>query len=335
MRAGIKAFCLAATLCCSALAAAKDNKAEARALVERNRSLTNIRSSGSPSFKLQATFVYRGAKSGAVEGSYELHWASPQQWKETFQAGDARVTRVFTQGALSRSSEGLFPAPENEISDLFLAPVEVHSEDPSGIQKTATTTVKCVNMNYVPFDCPGCQGVFGSLARIACFDAGTGLLQQLQVLTGSKKELWDYSNYQPFEGSKSIPGILKRQTIDGDYFEAQLVSANTATFPASEFEPLAAPSPRAACDTSAPRPLKNPDPDYSQEALGGRRDIRAIFSVLLGADGVPVSATTVKSGGEVFDREAIRTLMRWRFAPATCKGQKVPVSISVELNSHI
>jgi hypothetical protein len=286
---------------------------------------------------LKASFVYRdgGAKSGPVEGSYELHWASPQQWKETFRAGDARVTRVFTQGALSRSSEGLFPAPDYEISELFIPPIEVQSEDPAGIQKTPTTAVKCVNMYHVPSDCPGCQGVFGHLGRIACFDASTGLLQQLQVLTGSKKDLWDYSDYHQFEGTKSVPRVLKKQTTQGDFFEAHVLALDTATFPASEFQPLAAPLPRAACDTSAPRARSNPDPDYSQQALGGRRDIRAIFKVLLGADGVPVSVSAVKSGGEVFDRESIRTLMRWRFAPATCKGEPVPVSISVELNSHM
>src|ERR1043166_2241165 len=88
------------TLCCSMLAVAKDNKAEAKALLDRNRSLTQMRSAGDPSFKLRAAFTYQapGRNSPTVEGMYELHWASPDQWKETFQAGDTRVTRVFTQG---------------------------------------------------------------------------------------------------------------------------------------------------------------------------------------------------------------------------------------------
>jgi TonB family protein len=338
MRSAIKS--LIVVLCCSVLVAAKDTKAAATALVERNRSRTDIRSTGSPSFKLRAAFTYQaaGGKSAPVEGIYELHWASQQQWRETFQAGNTRVTRVFTQGALSRSNDGVFPAPDDEISDLFVPPIEVQPEYPAGIQKSShgSAAVECVNMNYLPSACPSCGFAHGPVSRIACFDPATGLFLQLQVLGNwTKDDLWDYSDYRTFGEGKFVPQMLKRKTSEGDFIEAHLVELDTAAFPSTEFQPFPAPVPVVSCDTKAPRALRDPSPNYSQQALNGRREVHAVYRVLLASDGVPVSVSPGKSGGEIFDREAIQGLMRWRFAPATCKGQPVAVSISIEQSVSI
>jgi hypothetical protein len=335
MRVTLALIIATGILCSSVLARGKNTRAEAKTLVERNRELTDIRSSGSPSFKLRATFLYKSAdmKSNPVEGIYELHWDSPQRWRESFQVGYTKVMRVFAGGSLSRSSEGTFPISDIDVSDIFIAPIEVLEEYPADIQDSPRhkTAAKCVDMRYAPPDCPGCTE---NTDRIACFDPATGLLKQLQVLGNPKPDLWDYDAYEAFGSGKFVPRVLKMQTSEGDYAEARIVGIETATFADSEFEPLPAPVPSSPCDKTAPRVLHDPEPRHSQQGQAGRKQDRTVFRVLVGPDGVPISAIPLKSGGDLFDREAVRGLMKWRFAPATCKGKPVPVSIAVELQSH-
>ncbi|WP_296529477.1 energy transducer TonB [Rhodoferax sp.] len=73
--------------------------------------------------------------------------------------------------------------------------------------------------------------------------------------------------------------------------------------------------------------LQNPKPVYPplSKRLGEQGQV--VYSVLIGADGLPVSARLVRSSGfERLDQASLNAVMRWRYTPG--KRQGVPMAMS-------
>jgi hypothetical protein len=311
-----------------------DKREQARAILDRNQVLTELRAPGSPSFRLAATFAYQvtAQKSAPVHGTYELLWSSPGEWKEDFQSGTAHVIRVFANGKLSRSAEGIFPAPDSDISSVFAPPPQPEGLVPRGVQKSSSAgkSISCVEMR---FELPAGVAGFSNVERTECFDDASGLLSQVQMQASGKPNLWDFSDYEPWGNGKFVPTTLKYQASSGEYFEVHVSKIALESFDTSQFSVTEeAPPPPANCKMQPPRALQDPEPNHSNQALQRRRNIRAVYKVRLGSDGVPIEVAPQISGGDLFDQESIWALMRWRFAPAKCAGKPSPVTIAVELS---
>jgi hypothetical protein len=68
---------------------AKDNKqAEAEALLQRARELSDIRCEGCPPFRLVARVRVTPARGIQPDGEYDLLWASSEQWREDIKFPD-------------------------------------------------------------------------------------------------------------------------------------------------------------------------------------------------------------------------------------------------------
>ncbi len=99
----------------------------------------------------------------------------------------------------------------------------------------------------------------------------------------------------------------------------------------AESIPSAPPSARGA-DTS-PRPIRSPQPDYPAQALRRRESGTVLVQVHVDARGRPERVEVVQSSrSRVLDREAVRTVERWEFAPATRGGQPVPAKVLVPID---
>jgi hypothetical protein len=46
---------------------------------------------------------------------------------------------------------------------------------------------------------------------------------------------------------------------------------------------------------------------------------------IVGTDGQPHDIQVAQTGGEAFDAAAVRTVKLWRFEPARCEGQVIPM----------
>jgi hypothetical protein len=312
---------------------AADKTDHATTIRQRNQQLTEIRTPGSPSFRLLAKFAYQitAQKTVPVEGTYELLWSSPGEWKEEFRSGTSRVTRVFARGKISRLMEGVFPAPDADISGVFTVPPEPNGDHPSRVRTNSREgkPVSCVEMRYEPPDGPA--PVYNNLERIECFDDTSGLLSQVQLQPSGKPSVWDFSDYAQWGNGKFVATTLKHQASSGEYYEVHVSKMAAETFDSSQFAVNDEGAP-AKCKMQAPRILRGPEPNHSQLALHGRRDVRAVYRITVGSDGVPTSVAPQNSGGDLFDQESVWALMTWRFAPASCDGEPASTTIAVELN---
>jgi protein TonB len=101
--------------------------------------------------------------------------------------------------------------------------------------------------------------------------------------------------------------------------------------------PAAPPAPPAPPRVEPPSTnadyLQNPKPQYpvTSKRLGEQGQV--IHSVLIGVDGLPISAQLVKSSGfDRLDQAAYNAVMRWRYVPGKRNGVPAAMSFNVPIN---
>ena len=88
-------------------------------------------------------------------------------------------------------------------------------------------------------------------------------------------------------------------------------------------------------DVTHPQLTYNLDPEYSDTARRAKYQCTNVLSVIVGADGLPLSIWIVKPCGEGLDENSIAAIQKWTFRPATKDGEPVPVFINVETSFHL
>ena len=86
---------------------------------------------------------------------------------------------------------------------------------------------------------------------------------------------------------------------------------------------------------SAPRPIYQPDPEYSEEARKAKYTGTCVLWLVVGADGHPREVKVTRSVGLGLDEKAIEAVKTWKFEPAMKDGKPVAVQISVEVEFRL
>lgn len=85
-------------------------------------------------------------------------------------------------------------------------------------------------------------------------------------------------------------------------------------------------------DVKLPRPIHDPDPDFSH--VGLKKNGEIMLSLIVGADGVPFAIKVDRSLDPALDKIAIQAAKKWRFAPATEDGKPVARRMNVVFTVH-
>jgi TonB family protein len=86
---------------------------------------------------------------------------------------------------------------------------------------------------------------------------------------------------------------------------------------------------------SAPIPIYQPDPEYSEEARKAKYQGTVILWMVIGSDGRVHEAKVVRSLGLGLDEKALEAVKTWKFEPAKKDGQAVSVQLNVEVNFRL
>jgi protein TonB len=92
---------------------------------------------------------------------------------------------------------------------------------------------------------------------------------------------------------------------------------------------------RVGGGVSAPRPIYQPDPEYSEEARKAKYTGTCVLWLVVGADGRPREVKVTRSVGLGLDEKAIEAVKTWKFEPAMKDGKPVAVQISVEVEFRL
>jgi protein TonB len=88
---------------------------------------------------------------------------------------------------------------------------------------------------------------------------------------------------------------------------------------------------RVGGGVSAPRPIYDPDPQYSEAARQARFQGAVILQIVVGADGRTRDVRVQRSVGMGLDQKAIEAVQRWRFEPAMKDGHPVATQVNIEV----
>jgi TonB family protein len=89
---------------------------------------------------------------------------------------------------------------------------------------------------------------------------------------------------------------------------------------------------RGSVDGYGPRKTRHVDPAYPKFAQDQLIQGLVILAAVITADGCPSGLEVVRGVHPVLDYSALRTVMKWRYAPATMNGEAIPVFMTVAVN---
>jgi periplasmic protein TonB len=84
-----------------------------------------------------------------------------------------------------------------------------------------------------------------------------------------------------------------------------------------------------------PRPIYDPDPDYSDAARKAKYQGSVLLWLIVGPEGLPHNIRLQRSLGMGLDEKAIAAVSTWRFQPATLNGKPVAVEVNVQVSFRL
>lgn len=93
---------------------------------------------------------------------------------------------------------------------------------------------------------------------------------------------------------------------------------------------------RVGGGVTAPVPIFQPDPEYSEEARKAKYQGVVVLTITVGTDGRPRDVRVARSLGLGLDEKAIESVKTWKFEPGRNKdGIPVAVQVNVEVDFHL
>jgi TonB family protein len=307
---------------------AEDIQKAAEAMLDQARQLSDIRSSNSPAFRLNATFSFIGRDLETLQGTYTEVWISNSQWRRETIVGNFR--RVEIGGATRRwliDGGNDFPKEAERLPTL----VEMF---PS---RTVNFDFESMTMPDSKTQCAITKAAGEKHQRHAfCFDKESKVLvETIAPQLVGERGVADYScSYDDFRkfGSYWFPRAMSCLQEGHRKMDAKVIELSAAPSPdAALFTPPAEAVEIGNCSTNSvpPKAVSTPDP---MPPLGMRdHQSTVVLWMVVDTKGKAQNLRIARSGGKQFDDSALATVRGWRFKPGTCNGEPMPVRINVEL----
>jgi TonB family protein len=303
----------------------------AEALMDHARKLSDIRAKNAPGFRLKATFTFVGKDLESKRGSYTEDWVSDSQWRRETVVGDFHRVEV---GTLNRTwkldSSKDFPDTAAKVSGLM----EIF---PSTLARFEFESITDSTDTNPPEICattkPGAQH---ERYRF-CFDPKSGALIAKISPDIRPKGSSDYSCfYGIFRKLGDFWFPHEMACLQDKHRELEAKVDELAAEPPPDdalFKPPPGAIERGHCSgkLAPPTQTRNPAPNFS---MGFQQGSHVSLSLIVDTQGKPQNLEVRQSGGKDFDDDALKTVQKWRFKPATCDGDPMPLEIRVEIDLH-
>ena len=305
---------------------ANEKDAEAKALIEHAKQLSDIRVEGAPAFKLRINFKIIAKNGSATEGEYTEVWVSKVQWRKDTVAGPFRRVEVVNDRK-RWLLDGTTPMPEHlrdvdSLYDFEPLPPAVWKPRKIADRERRGLKVRCVETDV----------------ESLCFDKTDGTLayQVTSRLSGnySEEHACFYSDYQKFDGRLVTRSYActenKKVTIEAKVVE---LIADTAPDPAL-FTPPEGAKESVSClgKVQPPRVVRQVDLTIPQPSHG---DELVVISMLVGTDGKPRDFKVLSPSNQDYDQQALEAVKLWLFKPGLCDKEPTEMTITVEVEFHL
>lgn len=313
-------------------ALANKRDAEAAALIDHAKQVSDIRADGAPAFRMRVTFKTIKQDGSMLEGSYTEVWVSKAQWRRETVLGDFRRTEVAAgrKRWLLDSTAGVPDYVAELLNLLTFDRFEAEAWKPRKIENREIKglSVRCLETN------PDFHGARSAL----CFDGSSGAvaaeIRPLPMETRIVDKACFFSDFQKFDSR-----VLAR-SYECDEDKQLRLQARIAEFmaqPAPDpalFGPLAGAKESVNCLG----PIKHPTVVYQQTPIPPRTSggsTVVMIGIVVGIDGRPHDLRVFSAPNNGFDQAALEAARQWKFKPATCGGEPVEVEIALEIDFHL
>jgi len=307
------------TICCAG------DKVQPSTLLQRAAEVSDIRGSGATPFRLKAKLKTYGGQ--PYEGIYELTWVSNDQWREEISIGNDKAIRIGGRGTVSLENDSAeAQSIRGKIRSLNV-PIALTLRP----QESLSSVKDRKKSGAVVLRCTSRTGKHVSEAEL-CFDPDKGtLVSERYVGPVSQGSMVVYAGYTEFVG-KLVPAIVKTYFADAITSEVEVTSlSRLSSVDTAAFNVGVGYTTMAGCESPlAPLALEAPDPLYPDK-LRKRAPQFVKLSVIVDESGA-VQKTEVTQSAAALDKYAIDAVGKWKFSPAMCGMQPVPLPVSIEIN---
>jgi TonB family protein len=302
---------------------------EAIARLEEAVSKTNIFEL--PSFAMRAE-VHVENHGKMMDGTYELLWNGPDQWKERTSLPGYSEVQIGGKGAvwLQRSPD-LIRFPIHNLQQALGFSSSVGSPQSMSLVQLGLTpndTIKKTNKRKDHGDKLTCFEIENEqkYRPEICINEGSGIIARATPY-------YSDADLQPV-GGRVFPRHLSIHHGNETVAEVNITELSTpAQFAPETFTPPTGVVPQAGCmNPTMPRLVKRQNPEYPPIARQQRRQGLVAIDALIGKDGVPRTRRVVESAGPDFEASSLHAVSQWRYDPAMCNGQPVEVETVVTVN---
>ncbi len=305
------------------------NQQEAIARLERAISKTNIFEL--PSFAMKADIELED-HGRVVNGTYELLWDGPDQWREGI------VIPGYTE--VQTGGKGTIWVQRS----VDFIPVSIHLlHQALGFGSSIGSPQ---SMSLVALDLTSRDSIKKISKRkdhqeeLTCFEIEDERKHSSEICVNDSTEtvvrapfMFADSDLQPV-GAKTFPRLLISHHGEEVVAKVKVRELESpAQFPPATFSPPAGVSPEVGCmNPSKPHAVKKPPPEYPMTARQQHREGTVSFDVLIGTNGIPQIRKLIERAGIDLDDSGRQAVNLWRYDPAMCNGKPVEVETVLQVN---
>jgi len=312
------------------LAKKPKNDEEALQLLQKARSLADIRAPGSPPFrargKIECTSL--DAQKPPFTGAWSLLWQAPLQWREEVSFPGFTQVRVASGGKLwTYRNMAYEPVRVYQLGELLDFRSQWVLRSGQTISGPKHKSRKGVSM-----ECVEVKGEPGPW-RDLCLDSTTLFPAWIEPFSHTTLSVpfHEYSDYMPW-GDHQFPRFMR--AYEGDRLilsvRAEIEPAPAAD--SSQFTPPVSAVEWDWCDNAEPpKKISTVPPHYPGTALEERR--RGIVSVyaVVHTDGTLGNLAVARSAGSDFDTASLNSVQQWRYRPAMCGSSPIATEIIIDV----
>jgi hypothetical protein len=291
-----------------------DQRAEARALIQRALDVSDLRAPGSPPFEIRGSITVPLKKGQNATGTYLLDWVSPDRWREEIHVANYSRIRV---GGVGKYWQLRSIPYELMAFDTFTKGINFAEHLRSALlgpywdkDSKAKILLKRKKLDGVSADCM----TLGDDTNDFCFDIQSG-----RVLRNGS-EVWEMTKYSGYEtfAEKFVPSALDMSALAHPVGSFKLQSISKLDQPDEAlFIPPQGAEPWPTCDAPVlPELVREKHPDAPSGESGGT----VLIYGVLGTDGIYHNLQVLEATSTGFGDSVLKSWQSAVYKPQTCHG---------------
>jgi TonB family protein len=269
-----------------------------------------------------------------IDGSYQLLWNGPEQWKEQIEFPGYTEVQVGGKGVIwVQRSTDFYPLRIYDLhaalgfgSGVAIAGAASGSLVQSGLPKRVTVTkVRERKEHGEVLTCAEYENELKHSSEICVNESANMLVRSPQSFLER--------DIQPVAGGRVYPRLLAFLEEGQTVAKANVTGFTISNkFPSDSFTPPPGLSPQAGCMNPLPfRQVKKLSPEYPRRAI--EQHIQGIVAVdaWIGLDGVPRIGKVVERASAELEQSSVNAIKEWRYEPANCNGKPVEIETILQV----